>query len=166
MDRFRHWIDHSLRVWGALPAGARAIVPVAIMGFLWWSSSKQPSTMPVSQFRALLHNGMHVLAYAVLGGSLMLTFDGRRTPAPFHRLAAAWSLLVAVAYGAVDELHQSYVPGRVCSPADLWADGSGAALAVAALGAWRNGHRACATALPYCVASSILSVVCATWGPW
>ena len=43
---------------------------------------------------------------------------------------AAWALLAASAYGATDEFHQLFVPGRSCDVFDWLADTTGAALAV------------------------------------
>jgi VanZ family protein len=51
--------------------------------------------------------------------------------------AAAWSLLVVSAFGASDEWHQSWVPGRTSEFADWVADTSGAALAVTLYVGWR-----------------------------
>lgn len=45
-----------------------------------------------------------------------------------QRIGAAW--LLATAWGALDELHQAYVPGRTADLWDLLADAVGAALAV------------------------------------
>ncbi len=44
--------------------------------------------------------------------------------------AAGWALLAASIYGASDEWHQSFVPGRSVEVADWAADTGGAALAV------------------------------------
>ncbi|HEB54007.1 MAG TPA: hypothetical protein ENI87_12200 [bacterium] len=72
---------------------------------------------------------MHVVAYACLGGSIWLAWSRRPRAArvPMRSLGA-W--LVAGLYGIVDEVHQSFVPGRDCSVADALSDAAGAALAV------------------------------------
>ncbi|MGQ0734092.1 MAG: VanZ family protein [Acidobacteriota bacterium] len=49
-------------------------------------------------------------------------------------LVAAW--LIAVAYGATDEWHQSFVPQRHAEFGDLAADAIGALAAAVAVGAW------------------------------
>lgn len=49
-------------------------------------------------------------------------------------LAAAW--LVAVAYGASDEWHQSFVPNRHAEWRDLGSDALGALAAAVLVGAW------------------------------
>ena len=53
--------------------------------------------------------------------------------------------MMAIAYGASDEWHQSFVPGRHADVWDLAADGVGAALALGVVGAWgwweRRGAR-------------------------
>jgi VanZ family protein len=50
--------------------------------------------------------------------------------------AAAWALLATSAFGATDEWHQSFVPGRSCDVFDWLADTSGAALAVGLYAGW------------------------------
>ena len=50
--------------------------------------------------------------------------------------AAAWSLLAVSAFGATDEWHQSFVPGRSSEVADWIADTAGAALAVILYTGW------------------------------
>lgn len=49
------------------------------------------------------------------------------------------ALLVSVAYGALDEVHQRRVPGRTPDPMDLMADGLGAGVVVAVL--WWRARR-------------------------
>jgi VanZ family protein len=50
--------------------------------------------------------------------------------------AAGWSLLAVSAFGASDEWHQYFVPGRTCEWGDWIADTAGAALAVALYVGW------------------------------
>ncbi|WP_234553521.1 VanZ family protein [Thermus caliditerrae] len=83
------------------------------MGLLWWLSSQPATGM------GLPHpwdKGAHFLAYLFLGLLLRLGL-GRFLPA----------FLLAALYGALDEWHQSFVPGREAFGLDLLAD---------ALGAW------------------------------
>ena len=49
---------------------------------------------------------------------------------------AIWTLATGVAYAASDEIHQKFVPGRICSWADFLADCLGMAVGVAI--AWRR----------------------------
>ncbi len=70
----------------------------------------------------------HVLLYFGLGMAYfnVATRGGTRTGT-----RACWvAFLLAVAYGASDEWHQAYVPGRSADWADWVADTAGAALAV------------------------------------
>jgi VanZ family protein len=62
------------------------------------------------------------------------------------RIQSGWRmaiLAVAVtsAYGAMDELHQSFVPGRSCDVLDWVADTSGASLAVLIHTSWQAYRR-------------------------
>ncbi len=68
---------------------------------------------------------LHLLAYAVLAALALFAVH-------CHRHAATTAVLMSALYGAVDEIHQSYVPGRQCSLLDLAADTMGALLCIAA----------------------------------
>lgn len=164
MNALAVWGDAILRWWLRRPIAVRASVPVGIMALLWWSSSVEPTTRTPNVFRALLHNGMHVVAYAALAGGWLLTLARSSWPSS-PRAALLVSLVAAVAYGVVDEVHQSFVPGRVCSLADLMTDAAGATLALmvlhARLGASRNTRRALLAAVSACLAC----VALATFGP-
>jgi VanZ family protein len=50
--------------------------------------------------------------------------------------AAVWVVLIATAFGAADELRQSFVPAREPRLADVAIDGCGAVLAMVAVTAW------------------------------
>ena len=66
---------------------------------------------------------LHMIAYAILA-TLALFAAGA------HRHGAIAAVLMSALYGGVDELHQSFVPGRSSSLLDLVADTLGALLAV------------------------------------
>jgi VanZ family protein len=77
----------------------------------------------------------HGVAYALLVVLLGRALHGAPRGVP-PRLAVVAALL-AVAYGAFDEVHQSFVPGRTASWLDLVADAVGASLGAAAMAARR-----------------------------
>lgn len=81
----------------------------------------------------------HATVYAILAGLCFRAFaTGEQFPA---RWAALLSALFATAYGATDEIHQSFVAGRACEGGDLVADAAGAIVA-AAFCAWWRARRA------------------------
>jgi VanZ family protein len=77
----------------------------------------------------------HALAYAGLGVFVVRAFAGGlpRRVTPGVALAA---LALTIGYGASDEIHQAFVPGRTADVADLYADAGGAIAATAACWAW------------------------------
>lgn len=74
---------------------------------------------------------LHALAYLVVGALAAL---GQARAQGWRPCISAWAL--ATGYGALDELHQRFVPGRSCSGWDLGADALGAAIGVACVAAW------------------------------
>jgi VanZ family protein len=74
----------------------------------------------------------HFAAYAGLGALVLRARAGSRwsgvtTPAA----VVAW--VVCVGYGASDELHQAFVPGRTAALDDVVADAAGAAASIGVL---------------------------------
>jgi VanZ family protein len=156
-------VDALLRGWRGLPTIVRCGGVAAVMAFLWWSSSRTPAPeAPFDPVVALLGNAAHFVAYFGLSLAAWLA-----APAvmPSRRLDAV-ALAVAVAYGAVDEWHQSWVPGRTASVVDLVTDLFGAAFAIwfvrfrlgGGPASWRRG-----AALAVCGAAA---ATLATFGPW
>lgn len=154
--------------WLALPSWLRLLAPFLVMGSLWISSSVSPSPRTPNLLRSLLHNGAHVIAFAILAGTLLLAHPSRRlvTPVDGQHDVALRSVLLAGAYGVVDELHQAFVPGRVSSFGDLLADASGAALAVVAILPVLRSDPRPRRLVRWCGAACVASVGIATWLPW
>jgi len=72
---------------------------------------------------------VHLTEYAVFGMLLMLAFSGSRA-VKFIQRPNFRSLLLGTLYGLSDEIHQYYVPGRICSVYDFTADVLGILLGV------------------------------------
>lgn len=73
---------------------------------------------PVSPF-------CHFCEYMVLG---VLLANAMRAHTRSLRTACLAGIAIASAYGITDEIHQLFVPGRFCDPADWMVDTCGAAL--------------------------------------
>jgi VanZ family protein len=107
-------------------------------GVIFYLSSRPFPNLPVTfdHMDKIAHVGIFALLALLVAWGLLRAFPGWP---PVRALLLA--LLVAVAYGALDELHQRSVPGRTPDPMDLAADGVGAGTAVAALALRRRGAR-------------------------
>lgn len=72
-----------------------------------------------------LHNLLHIPAYALLAASWCLAW-------PSHRgwPAALLTWTLTLGYGVFDEWHQSFVPGREVSGADLLRDALGGGIGI------------------------------------
>jgi VanZ family protein len=97
----------------------------------WLSAMPEPPSPP-----GLDDKTQHFAAYAGLGlVTLRATSGGAITGVRAGAAVAAWA--IATLYGASDEFHQRFVPGRTADLLDLRADSLGAAAAVGA--AWLSG---------------------------
>lgn len=130
---------------------------------LWWLSSGPIGGPHPSLCRAFLHNAAHVVAYAAMGAMALLAMCGGARPGSRARLAA---VVLASAYGAVDELHQRHVPGRFAAWSDFGSDLFGAMLGVAIVLVLRHGEHG---ARRRAVAAFALGIGCSALGtftPW
>lgn len=95
--------------------------------FIWLvSSMSHPDFVPVADV-PFQDKGVHFLVYGVLA---LLSAHGAARTWPQWSLARGFVLAVVAAtlWGALDEFHQSFVPGRSSDVADLLADTLGAIL--------------------------------------
>ena len=116
------WQRHALR-WG--PA---VLWAATIFGLSSISSLPPPPG-------GLTDKHAHFGAYGLLAALLVWGLTDR-SPARTTWATAAAAVVLAALYGASDEWHQSFVPGRQVSALDLAADALGAAIAAGALRAW------------------------------
>ncbi len=153
MNRIRAVLEGYERI----PRWLRFTAVVLWAWALWWLSSRRGSDLEGISVGGFVANGAHVALFGVLAGLVFLAWIG----SPSRRLP--WSAGVATAYGIVDELHQSTVPGRSPSVADVLSDGAGAVFAGCAL-LWILGRNASARrALPWLAGMALATVCLATW---
>jgi VanZ family protein len=105
---------------------------VLLMGAIFYVSSlSDPGEIPGGatdkQAHALVYGLLSALMVRALAGGTLAGTTGRR---------AITGALLATAYGASDEWHQSFVPGREAEVADVVANAAGAFAAAGALWAW------------------------------
>ena len=86
------------------------------------SSMKQPS-LPMPKFEWLAIDKLyHFIEYAILGGLLAWAFVKAKPPIVPSGLIWSLAALISILYGASDEWHQTFVPGRFATLADWVAD--------------------------------------------
>ena len=112
------------RLWLWLPV-------VAYMAGIFYASSLPNPPVPSDVSDVSLHQAAYFGLTLVLIRALA---GGRWAGVTGVTLAAAW--LIAVAYGATDEWHQSMVPNRTAELRDLGSDAIGALAATIVVGAW------------------------------
>ena len=114
------------------PAVVKLWGPVAAyMAFIFLVSAQPqpplPSQISDKQGHSIGYMGLAVTVGRALAGGL-----GRGASLP--TAAAAWG--IASAYGATDEWHQSFVPGRSSDIHDWYADSAGALIGAGVCWAW------------------------------
>ncbi len=103
--------------------------PVALMATIAVASSRPVVGGPeIPHFDKVVH----FFVYGFLGTLFARVRAVRSAPG----LGIGWAVVLASAYGIVDEFHQSFTPGRYVEFADWVADTLGAALAVTLYARW------------------------------
>ena len=100
--------------------------PILYMGFIFFASSVPGDELPSWGF---WDKAEHLLAYAVLGILFLVPVAEARLALVTPRTGAI-AVLLATLYGAFDEIHQSFTPGRSPDVHDLFADFLGASVGV------------------------------------
>lgn len=105
---------------------ARWVWPLAIAALIFFASSRSHVRSP--GLTRVDDKIAHFAVYGLLATLVCRVGGGWR--------GAIWSLLAVSAFGASDEWHQSFVPGRMCDVKDWVADTLGAVLAIALYAGW------------------------------
>ena len=115
-----------------------ALPPLAWAGIIFWLSS-QSRPVPVEVSIPYVDKLAHLGGFGVLGA---LTVRALLALGQGWRRALLVGVAAASLYGALDEWHQSFVPGRDPDPWDWAADTAGALVGAAAVGLPRRKSRA------------------------
>lgn len=113
--------SRRLQLWGP--------VVLYMAGIFYTSSLSQPTLPPGGD------KPWHLLAYFGLAVVVVRAVAGR-LPSRIRLRAAVWSVVIAIAYAASDEIHQMFVPGRSADVPDLLADAVGVFAGTGACWAW------------------------------
>jgi VanZ family protein len=108
--------------------------PVALMGLIFFLSSQPDLSSGLGAWDVLLRKLAHASVYAVLTYLWWRALREGTGPEATRPLAAAW--LIAIAYSATDEWHQTFVTGRHGSPMDWLVDAAGVAVAALIIRRW------------------------------
>jgi len=124
------------RRWAFLPA-------ILWAGLIFVASSQPaPSIGGDVPFLGLLENFAHALVYGVLAVWLALAAPRRGGWVELRPPAVAAILLAVLLYGASDEWHQSFTPGREATALDVVTNVAGAVATLACIAALGRGHSA------------------------
>ena len=97
------------------------------------SSLEQPP-LPMPEFEWLTIDKLyHFIEYAILGGLLALAFVKAKPAIVPSKLIWLVAAVLSILYGASDEWHQTFVPGRFATIADWVADVIGSIAGVLAV---------------------------------
>lgn len=93
-----------------------------------FSSRPGPQLTPYSPEDLIVSKSPHVVEYMIL--AFLLIRAQKAAARPITRRVYLIAFIVATLYAALDEFHQSFVPGRTASVWDVTVDSVGAAVAV------------------------------------
>lgn len=97
--------------------------PVLYMALIFALSSMEQPPLPMPEFEWLTIDKLyHFIEYAILGGLLARAFVNAKPSAVPSHLVWFMAALLSILYGASDEWHQTFVPGRFATLADWVAD--------------------------------------------
>jgi hypothetical protein len=157
------------RALGLLPRPLAAALAVGWMALIWWLSSGPIDLEPPLPAADFFWNLAHAPVFGLLAALVAVAAAPRPLPASWPdpgRRARLVALALVAAWAAVDEWHQSRVPGRSGSPFDWLTDLTGAASALwLAAYAGRAGaaeaglRRRVAIAVGACAAAALLTTL-------
>jgi len=103
-------------------------IPLAI----YWIILFTATSLPIERLPSVGFNDKinHFLAYFILAVLVNLTLIYQRKSRFLFQKAPIVTIIIGLLYGAFDELHQIFVPGRFAETLDWMADGLGTIVGV------------------------------------
>ena len=97
--------------------------PLLYMALIFAISSMEQPPFPMPEFEWLTIDKLyHFIEYTILGGLLTRAFVNAKPSVVPSQLVWVTAALLSILYGASDEWHQTFVPGRLATVADWVAD--------------------------------------------
>ncbi len=97
--------------------------PLLYMALIFGISSMKQPPLPMPEFEWLTIDKLyHFVEYAILGGLLTRAFVKASPSIIPSRFVWHTAAVLSILYGASDEWHQTFVPGRFATVADWVAD--------------------------------------------
>ena len=116
------------------------VPPIVYMALIFFLSSRSdPAPILTQNF---WDKGLHFVGYAGLAFVFARAFAGERAAL---LIALTYAFIASSAYGATDEWHQAFTPGRNSDIEDWFADTVGSVLGVIAYAIAQAGLKACTT---------------------
>ncbi len=110
------------------------VPPFLYMALIFVVSSLEQPPLPMPEFEWLTIDKLyHFVEYAVLGGLLAIAFVKAKPAVVPSKLIWLVAMVLSILYGASDEWHQTFVPGRFATLADWVADALGSIAGVLAV---------------------------------
>lgn len=83
---------------------------------LYWIILFIATTLPVENLPKIKTNDKlsHFIAYYILAVLLNLTLKFQNKYIPLKNKPELWTIIIGLLYGAIDEIHQYFIPGRFC----------------------------------------------------
>ena len=110
------------------------VPPLLYMALIFVVSSLEQPPLPMPEFEWLTIDKLyHFVEYAILGGLLAIAFVKAKPAVVPSKLIWLVATVFSILYGASDEWHQTFVPGRFATLADWVADVLGSIAGVLAV---------------------------------
>jgi VanZ family protein len=106
------------------PVFVRLIPMVMVMGIIFFLSHQTGDQLEVPDL-PFIDKIAHFVAYAVLAGTILVV-PSQKFKQSRPLLTIVLTVSLCFIYGTGDEFHQSFIPGRFVSAADVLADTMGA----------------------------------------
>ncbi len=98
-------------------------LPLLYMALIFVVSSLEQPPFPMPEFEWFTIDKLyHFIEYAILGGLVARAFLKAKPSVVPSQLVWGLAAVLSILYGASDEWHQTFVPGRLATVADWVAD--------------------------------------------